>query len=254
MRRRHLFSSVLIFAIGVNAQVGIGTTMPNGALDINSNSQGIILPRVALTATNVMAPVTNPSGGALVDGTTVYNTANSSVGSFSVVPGIYYWESANWILLNKDLHDSNIYGVFTSSSSQNISNSSGELVAFGTDVIAAGSMIIYDPIHKNFTLPAGRKYRIDFAAGWLHFINGTYLRFALYNDAINLKISASAHCESVTNNAGFSGSANFTHFITVGATPLVISVRTVGGNTTNTFLGDSGSGTAFPTISIQSIN
>ena len=38
------------------AQVGINTTSPNGILDINSTSQGVVLPRLALTATTVMAP------------------------------------------------------------------------------------------------------------------------------------------------------------------------------------------------------
>ena len=79
------------------AQTGINTTTPNGALDINSQTSGVVLPRVALTATNVMAPVTNPQTGAIPAGTTVYNTNSTFTGSNDVSPGMYTWDGSNWI-------------------------------------------------------------------------------------------------------------------------------------------------------------
>jgi trimeric autotransporter adhesin len=84
------------------AQVGIGTTTPNGALDVSSTTQGFLLPRVALTASNVAAPVVNPAGGALANGTLVYNTATAGVFPNNVLPGYYYWNGSQWIRLNAD--------------------------------------------------------------------------------------------------------------------------------------------------------
>ena len=61
-----LFSSILLFiSFGINAQVGIGTTLPDGALDVVSTTDGLLIPRVALTATNV-ATVLTPTVSELV--------------------------------------------------------------------------------------------------------------------------------------------------------------------------------------------
>lgn len=90
---------LILSTISLNAQVGVGTTTPAGALDINSSTNGLILPRVSLTALNVSAPVVNPQGGALVVGTLVWNTATAGSIPNNVVPGMYYWEGARWISL-----------------------------------------------------------------------------------------------------------------------------------------------------------
>jgi uncharacterized protein (TIGR02145 family) len=50
------------------AQVGIGTTTPGGALDIVSTTSGLVMPRVANTSV-----VVNPNGGAIENGTMVYD-------------------------------------------------------------------------------------------------------------------------------------------------------------------------------------
>ena len=74
-----------------HGQVGINTTTPNGILEISSPNQGVVLPRLALTATNVMAPATNPQGGDIPNGTVVYNTNKTITGTNDVSPGIYVW-------------------------------------------------------------------------------------------------------------------------------------------------------------------
>jgi hypothetical protein len=78
------------------AQVGIGTTTPNGALDITSTTTGLVLPRVPLTATNIALPVVNPQGGILLAGTTIYNTSTTT-GTYGVTPGFYFWDGSKWI-------------------------------------------------------------------------------------------------------------------------------------------------------------
>ncbi len=79
------------------SQVGVGTTTPNGALDVNSSTNGFVPPRVALTATNVQAPVLNPQGGVIPAGTIVWNTATAGTSPNNVAPGLYYWNGTRWV-------------------------------------------------------------------------------------------------------------------------------------------------------------
>ncbi|MEZ4874669.1 MAG: hypothetical protein R2793_04295 [Flavobacteriaceae bacterium] len=76
--------------------VGINTTSPNGILDISATTTGMLYPRVALTDINTET-ITNPSGGSIVAGTTVYNTTASGTGASAVFPGIYVWDGTYWI-------------------------------------------------------------------------------------------------------------------------------------------------------------
>jgi len=87
---------VFIFLNGI-AQVGIGTTTPQGALDIQSNNSGFLVPRISLNSTLDAATVINPSGSPLVDGTLIYNVSTAGTGSTAVVPGFYYWNSSQWM-------------------------------------------------------------------------------------------------------------------------------------------------------------
>ena len=88
---------VIISFTGAMAQVGVATNQPEGILDLqNSGSAGFVFPRVALTSTLVEAPVTNPNGGSLVEGTVVFNTNSTATGANDVTPGIYVWEGSRW--------------------------------------------------------------------------------------------------------------------------------------------------------------
>lgn len=90
----------MLFPFLTNAQVGIGTTTPAGALDLNPTvvtNYGFIAPRVALTSTIIEAPVLNPQGGAIPTGTIIYNTATAGVAPNNVGPGLYYWNGSKWI-------------------------------------------------------------------------------------------------------------------------------------------------------------
>ena len=86
--------TIVIFIIGSNqsnAQVGIGNTSPQGALDIttlaNPNANGLLIPRVALALTTT-ATVLTPTVSEMV-----YNTATAG----DVTPGFYYWDGTKWI-------------------------------------------------------------------------------------------------------------------------------------------------------------
>tara|TARA_B110000046_G_scaffold3230_1_gene3469 strand:+ start:1133 stop:1327 length:195 start_codon:yes stop_codon:yes gene_type:complete len=57
------FLTLLFLTVGLMAfsQVGVGTTTPEGALDVVSSNSGLVLPRVATTAA-----VTTPVDGMMV--------------------------------------------------------------------------------------------------------------------------------------------------------------------------------------------
>lgn len=87
----------MLFSLACFAQVGVGTTTPNGALDVSSSTNGFVPPRVALTATNAQAPVVNPQGGVIPAGTIVWNTATAGTSPNNVAPGLYYWDGSRWV-------------------------------------------------------------------------------------------------------------------------------------------------------------
>ncbi|KRD09030.1 hypothetical protein ASE21_14360 [Flavobacterium sp. Root901] len=75
------------------AQVGIGTLSPasTAQLDITSANKGLLVPRLALTATTNQSPVS----GQILNSLLVYNTA----GVNDVTPGFYYWQTNKWVRL-----------------------------------------------------------------------------------------------------------------------------------------------------------
>lgn len=101
--KKLFLSLTLIFALtavsNLDAQVTIGSNAEpnsNAVLDLISNTnKGMLLPRVALTATNDFAPL-----AAHVAGMTVYNTAtNNTVAGYEVSPGLYYNDGVKWLRL-----------------------------------------------------------------------------------------------------------------------------------------------------------
>jgi len=93
--------TALLFSNFTDAQVGISTDnnfTPNTSsiLEVSSTNKGVLLPRVALTATNVSAPITGTVPASLM----IYNTATAGTGNTAVTPGFYYWSggsNAKWI-------------------------------------------------------------------------------------------------------------------------------------------------------------
>lgn len=92
--KRYILAGILFISAPAISQVGIGTSNPEGMLDLESNIHGLVYPRVVLTKTNQQAPVVNPNGGNLVAGTVVYNTNTTSTGDQDVYPGVYVWDGA----------------------------------------------------------------------------------------------------------------------------------------------------------------
>lgn len=92
MFTKTILSIFLFGTLFTYAQVGIGTTTPDAGsvLDITSTDKGILIPRVALTSRDNLAPVT----GSATTGLMVFNT--NTVGTTepnAVSPGFYYWDN-----------------------------------------------------------------------------------------------------------------------------------------------------------------
>lgn len=92
-----------LFVLIGHAQTGIGTTAPNASakLEVAATDKGFLPPRVALTASNVFAPITGTSSAAT--GLLIYNTASAGTTPNNVVPGYYYWNGTTWIQISGGL-------------------------------------------------------------------------------------------------------------------------------------------------------
>ncbi|RYY21382.1 MAG: hypothetical protein EOP41_08310, partial [Sphingobacteriaceae bacterium] len=66
----------------------------SAALDVSFTNRGLLIPRVALTASNVAGPVPSPATSLLV-----YNTATAGTSPNNVIPGYYYWNGSAWVML-----------------------------------------------------------------------------------------------------------------------------------------------------------
>ena len=78
----------------MNAQLAIGTPLPNASamLDVESDSKGVLIPRVSLESTTDNTTITNGN----VESLLVYNIQTIN----DVRPGYYYWKNnTSWVRL-----------------------------------------------------------------------------------------------------------------------------------------------------------
>ena len=81
----------------LNAQnVAINNTGAAGdasaVLDLDSNSKGLLIPRISLLSTTDVITIASPSLSLLV-----FNISNAGTYPDNVVPGFYYWNGTRWI-------------------------------------------------------------------------------------------------------------------------------------------------------------
>ncbi|MEP6676923.1 MAG: hypothetical protein ABJA78_17305 [Ferruginibacter sp.] len=100
--------------------IGIGTTTPDASaqLEINSSAKGILIPRVALSASNITAPILSPSNSLLI-----YNTASAGTAPNDVSPGYYFWDSTSgsWVKMIS-ANESVWYSTATGTASTNFAD------------------------------------------------------------------------------------------------------------------------------------
>ncbi len=67
MKKLLHFLFIILLNTGLPAQnVGVGTNNPNAKLDVVSTNSGILVPRVTLTSTSIMAPVVGATESEMV--------------------------------------------------------------------------------------------------------------------------------------------------------------------------------------------
>jgi hypothetical protein len=124
----------LVAGFMATAQVKIGGTVltqtvidANSLLELESTTQGLLYPRVALQSTTSYSPLVavNPLTS-LVEkqpGMTVYNTATTTTGTNDVTPGLYVNDGFNWIRVTpatKNLYTDN--GTLTGARTVTLNN------------------------------------------------------------------------------------------------------------------------------------
>lgn len=101
MKTSHIASIILgVLFTGTTAvaQMNVGSASApnvNAALQITSTNKGLLLPTLALTATNSASPLS-----AFVAGMTIYNTAAAGTAPTAVTPGLYYCDGTQWLKLS----------------------------------------------------------------------------------------------------------------------------------------------------------
>lgn len=115
----YFFIIGFIISFASFAQTGIGTTTPNASakLDVTASNKGFLPPRIALTGTNVFAPITGTSSAAA--GLLIYNTATDGTAPNNVVPGYYFWNGLSWVQIASGLIIENKTGGFDLSATDN---------------------------------------------------------------------------------------------------------------------------------------
>ncbi|SKB97558.1 hypothetical protein SAMN05660903_03598, partial [Salegentibacter salinarum] len=88
--KKLLLLSLIFIGFSVNAQVGIGTDMPNPSsqLEIVANDRGILIPQVSLLSITDQTTITNGN----VESLLVFNTSTTE----ALTPGYYYWYNGSW--------------------------------------------------------------------------------------------------------------------------------------------------------------
>jgi hypothetical protein len=101
MKKLLTLALVLPFAAAAqNVAINADGAAPNASamLDVDvaalpaASKRGLLVPRVALTATNAAAPIVAPATSLLV-----YNTATAGAAPNNVWPGYYYWNGTAWV-------------------------------------------------------------------------------------------------------------------------------------------------------------
>jgi hypothetical protein len=87
------FSKTYAQNVGINSSGA--TPDATAGLDIDFSNKGLLIPRVALTATNAAGPITTPTTSLLV-----YNTATAGSAPNNVTPGYYFWTGTAWSRLS----------------------------------------------------------------------------------------------------------------------------------------------------------
>ncbi|TBH75290.1 hypothetical protein EWU20_01570 [Aquirufa antheringensis] len=154
--KKYLLLLLICLSFSTLAQTGIGTTNPNASakLEIAATDKGFLPPRIALTASNVFAPIAGTSSAAA--GLLIYNTATAGTAPNNVIPGYYYWNGTAWTQISNGLildasktasfqvaaADNNKLFLISSSTAVTVTIPTGLPVGFSCQFIQTGAGVI----------------------------------------------------------------------------------------------------------------
>ena len=176
---KKLFTAAFVLSLSIaNAQVGINTDTPKqySLLDIESNSKGILIPRVSLTN--------------IFDQTTVKNIDDSSVSNYenslliyninttniegvneytNVTPGYYYWETDRWVRMSsmKDKQFFYMPSIIIPTSADQLATGStfGTIDLYNIYKTQFSNSMVKNPAAST-SLPIYKKNQLDYYITW----------------------------------------------------------------------------------------
>ncbi|MCA4806437.1 hypothetical protein [Myroides odoratimimus] len=147
MKKKLVITLSLLANIGLYAQTGIGTTLPNSTsvLDVESSDKGVLIPRVNLLNDTDKTTI---KGGDYPESLIVYHN-----GTKDLIAGFYYWEKKKWNVL---ISNTNLYEYIKKEAKQDtvmIKHENGDYIfTWKDDKGVEQTMKISDVIKKFETL------------------------------------------------------------------------------------------------------
>lgn len=241
--------------VGISATSSF-TPDASAGLDVSYTNKGLLVPRVALTATNAAGPISSPATSLLV-----YNTATAGTSPNNVIPGYYYWNGTTWNLLTTSAQTTslawslmgnagtsyltNFLGTTDNNSLRFRTNNTQRFLLDSLGSVAVGTSPAFSAIREKFLVDAGTTTSYNVISGKGNLNN--YLQLNIQNNnagtAASSDVVATADNGSETvnfvdmginssaNTAAFFGAANDAYLYNAGGS--------VGGNF---FIGTSTSG------------
>lgn len=213
-----LFYSFFLISFVCEAQVGIGTSIPNAQLDVVSSNQvspanydGILIPKIDTF------PSTNPTS--LQQGMLVYLTSTTTFATISRSRGFYYWDNTttNWIgIQTNPTSNWNIVGNATTNAATNFLGTTDDKdLVFRRNNIKAG--YIGDPYYDSITFNYNNGNTSFGANSMLNPSINIGLQAGVRNSAFGVNVMPSL--STGYNNIGFGDFALFSNtsgFLNIG--------------------------------------
>jgi hypothetical protein len=211
---------ILMPAYSQNVAINITGVAGNTSamLDINSTNTGLLIPRVALTASNVAAPVGAPATSLLV-----YNIATAGIVPNNVIPGYYYWDGVKWVRFVTNVTTGVFWSIAGNAGTSNATNFVGTT----------------DNVPLNFRVnnqKAGKVDHLNYNAFWGH-LAGNSITSGAYNTALGEE--ALFNCTTGTANTATGEYA--LHNLTTGTSNTATGTDALSTSTTGNFNTANGS-------------
>ncbi|MGI4750165.1 MAG: tail fiber domain-containing protein [Janthinobacterium lividum] len=235
--------------VGISS-VSSFTPDASAALDVSYTSKGLLIPRVALTATNATGPISSPATSLLV-----YNTATAGASPYNVIPGYYYYNGSAWVMLTTSAQAAGFWSIIGNSGTSYPTNFLGTTDNYGLHFktngthrlwldslgsVAVGLSPTFSSTREKFLVDAGTTTSFNVISGKGNLNN--YLQLNIQN--LNAGTAASSDVvatadngtesinyvdmgtNSSANTANYFGGANDSYLYSAGGS----SSSTAGGN------------------------